>query len=91
MKLNLLDALYILKSSWDGIDKIVIRNCFKKAGWKSDIEEQIEEALDESKTQDESLEEYLRIDEDVAVGGQLSISQIVEPYMETEENGSQVI
>lgn len=96
IKLDILEASRMCKQAWDKVKPETIKNCFKKAGFVKTDEESAEETVtdetlpidgweDVAPNQTILYEDFLNVDENVAVCGELTDADIVAEVLDTEE------
>ncbi|XP_046400914.1 tigger transposable element-derived protein 4-like [Ischnura elegans] len=100
IKLDILEASRMCKQAWDKVKPETIKNCFKKAGFVKTDEESAERTeLDEILPIDgwEDVapnpiilyEDFLNVDENVAVCGELTDADIVAEVLDTETQNNE--
>lgn len=97
IKLDILQASRMSKQAWDRVKPETIKNCFKKAGFVKTEDESVEateaEAIptavdgweDVAADPTISFEDFLNVDEDVAVCGEITEAEIVAEVLGSEK------
>lgn len=99
IKLDLLQASRMCKQAWDQVTPETIQNCFKKAGFiknESEKESFIETAAETVPSIEDwndvitnpaiSYEDFVNVDEDVAVCGEMTDADIIADVMNEKQN-----
>lgn len=97
VKIDILQASRMCKSAWDKVKESTIANCFRKGGFipKKEVvvvnEETIrEDGLEEvEKIQDKNFAEFIDMDEDLAVCGELSDADILAEVIQDNESSEE--
>lgn len=105
--INVLDAMWMIRKAWNKVTETTISNCFKKSGFTITTEEdnleqpptqeidtvegweKVKEALELEN--DAQFEDFVSFDDDVAVTGELTDSDIISSVTSTPDENMDVI
>lgn len=87
-KTTLLDALHLLAMSWNQVSENTIKNCFKRGGFIKEgviVEECLEENMQPPDMMKDEYDDWMAIDEHVAVSAKLTEEDVCEAVASTSK------